>query len=57
MTFEKVRDALTALDDSDSTTWKDKDPTTEALKKWWDDGNNPTEYKGPIPSHDLKQSQ
>ncbi|KAI3323726.1 hypothetical protein HD806DRAFT_495452 [Xylariaceae sp. AK1471] len=49
VTFDTVHDALKKLDDSDSTTWSNEDPSKEALKKWWDDGHDPTKYKGPIP--------
>ena len=47
--FESVYDSLKKLDDSDANTWKEKDPTKQALEKWWDDGHDPTQYKGPLP--------
>ncbi|KAI1496372.1 hypothetical protein F5X99DRAFT_400597 [Biscogniauxia marginata] len=55
--LETVLDALKKLDDSDSTTWTDKDPSKEAIKRWWEDGNDPTKYHGPVPDKHLEDSK
>ncbi|EQK97420.1 hypothetical protein OCS_06865 [Ophiocordyceps sinensis CO18] len=53
VTFDSVYDALVKLDESDSSTWRDEDPSKEALGKWWREGNDPTKYEGPVPDKHL----
>ncbi|KAK5997588.1 hypothetical protein PT974_02951 [Cladobotryum mycophilum] len=49
LTFDHVYTEVTDLDKKEPSSWTDEDPSETSLKSWWDDGGDPTKYKGPIP--------